>query len=161
MIDFLSACIGAMASLLLALASYQYQHWKSDVQTRIAIFYQARYQILRNRNLLASARKHPDKAELLLDKIQFLPTYPFTDFDILDEGFHSSAQSYDKALVLVLSDELDFDVFDSISIQSIRSIDGLVSLWSDFIKKRMLMYFLLPSLLRRIREELMQKKPQP
>lgn len=161
MIDFLSACAGAAASLLLALVSYHYQQWKADVQNRIALFYQSQHQVLRNRNLLSLAQLHPDTKEMLLDKVQFLPAYPFANFDILDDGFRSLADFYDKALVRALSEDRDFHSFESVSIHSLDSINGLILLWSEHLKKRMLLYFLLPFLLRRIRRELMQKNPQP
>lgn len=161
MIDFLSACIGALASLLLAMASYHYQQWKSDVQNRIALFYQSRQQILRNRNLIISSQTHPDKKEMLLNRVQFLPAYPFVNFDILDEGFRTASNTYDKALIRVLSGDTDFESFDSASSHTLNSVNGMIFLWTEYLKKQMILYFLLPFLLRRIHKKLTQKDPKP
>lgn len=162
MSDLLSSVLGVITSIGIALISYFYKRWKSNVQNRIALLYQAQNLMRTNRTIAVCAALYPDKRGYLLDKIHFFPDYPFADFALIDDGFRVAAESYEKALVLFIAGNLDFPAFDAVNTNTLNAVEELLRIWNDRIKKHPMLYFLLPSLLRAEKRNLMQEKsPNP
>lgn len=192
MFDWVSAAVGAASSLVVslfvAIFAFQYQNWKSDVQKHISLFYQARSQIIRNEKLLSSYWAWPDKRNILIEKVQLLPCYPFTDFDIIDQWIRKEFESYDHILILSMTtdyaEELNKQpqkiadtetevagtaaeiadtateianqaktLFEDSSSHVLSILDIMIRIWDTNLKKHMLLYFLLPSLLRKQSEQ--------
>lgn len=217
MFDWVSAAIGAASSLVVslfvAIFAFQYQNWKSDVQKHISLFYQARSQIIRNEKLLSSYWIWPDKRKMLIEKVQLLPCYPFTDFDIIDQLIRTEFELYDDALILAMTTDYAEELkkqpqkiadtatriadtemevagtaaeiadtaaeiadtateianhateianhaktfFEGRSSHVLSILDIMIQIWDTNLKKHMLLYFLLPFLLRKQSEQIVHE----
>lgn len=161
MFDWMSAAVGAcssfVVSLLAAIFAFRYQNWKSNIRGRVAIFYQSLKQIRTNAELLKCAHKHPEKASIFLEKIQFLPAYPFTDFDLLDTGFRVAANVYDSSLIQVMANADFLPSFGIKSRQVEDAISRMILLWDIHLKDHLISYFLLPSYMHVLKKKLEQE----
>lgn len=156
MFDWLSALIGALFSLAVALFSYHYQHWKSDVHQHISLLYLTRSRILLNKSLLLCALAYPDKRDILMEKIQLLPAYPFTDLSIIDQFLREEQEIYNTSLVLTMAGDQEYKVFSETSRRTLRISEGLLQLWTSDLQHHLLLYFILPVLLKKQNEKMMQ-----
>lgn len=181
MFDWVSAAVGALSSFAIsifaAVFTFQYQNWKTDVHRHVSLFYRTRSQILQNKELLHLARSRSDKKDMLLGKVQFLPCYPFTDFDILDKWIREEFEFYNRTLILALAvdqvEEITNQVeeiadrakklsnqtekmFEDSGARVLCVLDIMLRFWDVDLKKRMMLYFILPSLLQKQSEKLIQ-----
>lgn len=134
MVDWESAAIGAASSLLVSLFVFHYQNWKSNVRARVSIFYQARKQIKLNLEALALSTTSPDRKDLLLEKIQFLPTYPFSDSNHVGDGFRALTEYYDEELLRAVSGEKPYAEFERTSRSQIHLMDMMIGYWGEILQ---------------------------
>lgn len=134
MVDWESAAIGAASSLLVSLFVFHYQNWKSNVRSRVLIFYQARSQIRLNLEVLLLIQLHADMKDNLLEKIQFLPPYPFSASDHIDDGFRALSESYNTELLHAVSGEIEYDKFEEITLNQSRLMDMMIHYWGGFLQ---------------------------
>lgn len=150
MFDLSSLLIGSAISIITTVASTKYQSWKGGVFARVRIFLQSNRQININSVILNQSNSDPELAKLLLNKVNFLPPYPYADFYPIDDSFQSICMTYERSLSLLLSGKIDIQTFNVQSNSSMKDIQGLLTLWNDFLRKYLLLYFLLPILFRKI-----------
>lgn len=160
MVDLASLVLGASFSVLSSLAVFKYQNWKKDVSARVRFFLQARRQIYINSTILNQTVSNSKALDLLLGKVSFLKPYPYADFYLLDDTFQNICAGYEENLASFLSGNIGIAEFKQQSDESLIRIQGLMTLWNDYLRRYLLLYFLLPSLLRKIADKyLPREKP--
>ena len=142
MIDLASASIGAISSLVVSLFCLHYQNWKGNARARVTIFYQSKKQVNLNLEAIALSQSFPDKKDILLDKVQFLPTYPFPTNDPTDTAFHALSEHYNLELLHAVSGDIEYFRFEKISFNRLCSLDIMLALWSPLLNGTVLDYFL-------------------
>lgn len=158
MVDLASLVLGASFSLLSSLAVFKYQSWKKDVSERVRFFLQARRQIHINSTILNQTVSSSKALDLLLEKVSFLQPYPYADFYLLDDTFQNICAKYENHLASFLSGNIGIAEFNQQSDESLRGVQGIMTLWNDYLRRYLLLYFLLPSLLKKITEKYLPRE---
>lgn len=146
MFDLASASIGAISSLVVSLFCLNYQNWKGNARTRVSIFYQAKKQVNLNLEAIALSQSFPDKKDILLDKVQFLPTYPFSTNDPTDTAFRALSEHYNLELLHAVSGDIEYFRFEKISSNRLRALDIMLTQWNPLLNGTVLDYFLYKSI---------------